>query len=129
MRPRRLPSWYIALIDGSGTPVLAATDIYAHIGNGNGWNEFTTYSDATRRPWGVGASSGQSVTNACPAVFNISGSGSVYGMALVGGGSAPSTKGRPCGRRRALECCGTFPKRTVTVANGDQLKVTYTLSC
>ena len=42
-----ITAWYIGLIDGSGTPVLAATDIYAHIGNGNGWNENTGYSNGT----------------------------------------------------------------------------------
>ena len=108
--------------------MLAATDIYAHIGNGNGWNEFTTYSDATRRPWGVGASSGQSVTNASPAIFNISGSGTVYGMALVGGGTAPSTKADHAGGGE-LWNAAAFQSGAVTVSNGDQLKVTYTLSC
>ena len=43
-----ITAWYIGLMDGSGTPVLAATDMYAHIGNGNGWNANTGYSNGTR---------------------------------------------------------------------------------
>jgi hypothetical protein len=121
-------TWYIALVDGSGTPVLAATDIYAHISNGNGWNENALYSNGTRPAWGPGASSGQSVTNASPAVFNMNGSGSVYGMALVGGGSAPSTINDHAGGG-VLWAAAPFQSGVVTVANGDQLKVTYTLSC
>ena len=86
------------------------------------------YSNGTRPAWGPGASSAQSVTNASPAVFNMNGSGSVYGMALVGGGSAPSTINDHAGGG-VLWAAAPFQSGVVTVANGDQLKVTYTLSC
>ncbi len=123
-----ITAWYIGLIDGSGTPVLAATDIYAHISNGNGWNENTAYSNATRPQWTLGASSGQSVTNSNPAVFNINATGSIYGMFVVGGGSTPSTIGDHAGGG-TLWGAAAFTSGTVSVANGDQLKVTYTVSC
>jgi hypothetical protein len=123
-----ITAWYVALIDGSGTPVLAATDVYANIGNGNGWNEFTTYSDAARQAWGVGSASGQAVTNASPAIFNINGSGSVYGLAVVGGGTSPSVKADHAGGG-TLWGEAAFTSGTVSVNNGDQLKVTYSVSC
>ena len=63
-----------------------------------------------------------------PAVFDINGSGSVYGLFLVGGGSAPSTKNDHSGGG-TLWAEAQFASGTVTVANGDQLKVTYTVSC
>ena len=121
-------TWYILLVDGSGSPLLAATDTYAQIGNGNGWNENTAYTEAARQQWTVGAAAGQQVTNSSPVVFTINASGSVYGMALVGGGTTPSAKGDHAGGG-ALWAEAAFASGTVTVANGDQLKVTYTVSC
>ena len=121
-------TWYILLVDGSGSPLLAATDTYAQIGNGNGWNENTAYTEAARSsgPWAPAA--GQQVTNSSPVVFTINASGSVYGMALVGGGRRPGAKGDHAGGG-ALWAEAAFASGTVTVANGDQLKVTYTVSC
>ena len=120
-------AWYIVLVDGSGTPTLAAGDTYAQIGGTNGWNEFMAFTEATRLGWGNATSTGQQVTNSSPVVFNINASGSVYGMALVGGGSTPSTKNDHSGGG-TLWAEAEFASGTVTVANGDQLKVTYTVS-
>jgi hypothetical protein len=60
-------------------------------------------------------------------VFNINGSGSVHGLFLVGGGSAPTTKNDAAGGG-TLWAAAAFSSGTVTVQNGDQLKVTYTVS-
>ena len=122
-----ITAWVIGLIDGSGTPTLAAGDTYAQIGGTNGWNEFVAFTETTRLGWGNATSTAQSVTNASPAVFDINGSGSVYGLFLVGGGSAPSTKNDHSGGG-TLWAEAQFASGTVTVANGDQLKVTYTVS-
>src|SRR6185369_10967818 len=65
-------SWFIGLISLSSFSALAAGDTMSSHG---GWTEFTSYSQSTRVAWGSGASSGQSVTNATPAQFDINGSG------------------------------------------------------
>ncbi len=49
-------------------------------------------------------------------------------MILVGGGTSPSTKNDHSGGG-VLWADGPVRRGTVTVANGDQLKVTYTVSC
>ncbi len=123
-----ITAWYLGLIDGAGTPTLAAGDTYAQIGGTNGWNENVNYSATTRQAWGNGSSTAQSVTNATAVVFNITASGSVFGLILVGGGTAPSTKNDHSGGG-VLWADAQFSSGTVTVANGDQLKVTSTVSC
>ena len=129
-----ITTWWLGMISNSGYTALAATDVYANIGNGNGWAEFTDYTDAgngsnasTRPEWTEGAAASQSITNSSPVVFNINGSGSVYGLGVVGGGSAPSTKNDAAGGG-TLWAAAQFSSGTVSVLNGDQLKVTYTVN-
>ena len=110
-------SWFVALIDLSGYSALADADTMA---SHAGWNEFTSYSEGTRVAWGSGASSGESVTNASPATFNISGSGTVKGVFIT----SVSTKSGSTG---TLWATALFAS-DVPVSNGDQLKVTYTTS-
>jgi hypothetical protein len=120
-------TWYILLVDGAGTPTLAAGDTYAQINGTNGWDEYVGYTEATRQEWTEGAAASQSITNASPVVFNMNASGSVYGLGTVGGGSAPSTKNDAAGGG-TLWAAAQFSSGTVAVLNGDQLKVTYTVN-
>ena len=110
-------SWYIGLIDNSGYSAVAAADTMA---SHAGWNEFTSYSEANRVAWGSGASSSQSVTNASPATFNISGSGTVKGVFITSNNTKSGTTGY-------LWSTALF-SADVPVTNGDQLKVTYSAS-
>jgi len=110
-------SWFIGLIDLSSYTGLAAADLMTSHG---GWNEFTTYSEGTRVAWGPGSASSQSVTNATPATFNISGSGTVKGVFLVSNSAKSGTGG-------TLWATALFAA-DVPVNSGDQLKVTYTTS-
>jgi len=123
----QITTWYLLLIDGAGSPTPAAADTYAQIDGTNGWDEWHDYDEATRPEWTEGASSSQTVTNASPVVFTISASGSVYGLALVGGGTTPSTKSDAAGGG-TLWNGAAFSSGTVTVADNDQLKVTYSVS-
>lgn len=110
-------TWYIGLISNAGFTALAATDTMSSHG---GWTEFTAYSQSTRVSWGSGSASAQTITNATAAQFDISSSGNIYGIFLVDN----STKGGTSGNMWA-----TAPfNAIVPVNNGDQLKVTYTLS-
>lgn len=122
-----IDTWYILLIDGAGTPVLVAADVYGQINGTNGWDEFEDFTEAARLEWTEGVGASQTITNASPVVFNISGSGSVYGLGIVGGGSTPSLLADAAGGG-TLWAAAAFTSGTVTVMNGDQLKVTYTVN-
>lgn len=110
-------SWYIGLIDASGYTALADTDTMA---SHSGWNEFTTYSEANRVAWGSGAAASQSTTNASPATFNITGTATVKGVFVPTNNTKSGTTG-------TLWSTALF-SADVPVSNGDQLKVTYTVS-
>lgn len=110
-------SWYVGLIDSSGFTALSDSDTMS---SHSGWSEFTTYSESTRVAWGPGAAASQSITNATPATFNISGSGTVKGVFIV----SNNTKGGTTGY---LWATALFTAE-VPVGNGDQLKITYTVS-
>lgn len=110
-------SWFIGLVDASGFTALADTDTMSSHG---GWNEFTSYSDATRIAWGSGAASGQSTTNGTPATFNVNGSGTVKGVFITSSNTKAGTAG-------TLWATALF-SADVPVTNGDQLKITYTVS-
>lgn len=111
-------SWFIGLISNSGYSALAAADTMA---SHSGWTEFTGYSESTRVAWGPGASSSQSTTNATPATFDINATGTLKGIFVV----SNSTKGGTTG---TLWATGLFAA-DVPVSNGDQMKITYTVSC
>jgi len=110
-------SWFVGLIDLSGFTALAAADTMA---SHAGWNEFTTYSEANRVAWGSGAAASQSTTNSSPATFNVTGSATVKGIFI----NSNNTKSGSTG---TLWSTALFAA-DVPVTNGDQLKVTYTVS-
>ena len=128
-------TWYLGLIDNASYTALAATDDYADINQlADGWKEFTGYTDegnggssSTRPVWGAGAASGQSITNSSPAVFDLTGGGTVKGVFLAGGiANAQNKNDHTSGG--TLWATALFTSGDVVVANGDQLKVTYTVS-
>jgi len=120
-------TWYVLLINNSPEPTLAAADTYAQINGTNDWVEWDDYDEATRLEWTEGAASSQSITNAAPLVFTISDSGTVYGLAVVGGGTAPGTKNNADGGG-VLWGEAQFASGPVAVLDNDQLKVTYTVN-
>lgn len=110
--------WFMGLISLSGYSAIAAADTAA---SHAGWNEFTGYSESTRQAWGQGSPASQSITNATPATFSINATGTVKGAFII----SNSTKGGTSGK---LWAAALFTA-DVPVNSGDQLKVTYTLSC
>lgn len=113
----QITTWYIGLIDNSGFSALANADTMA---SHAGWNEFTTYNEATRVEWAEGAASGRTIASATPADFSITGSGTVKGAFLVSNSTKNGTDG-------VLWSTGVFANPP-TVANGETLKVTYSLT-
>lgn len=128
-------AWYMGLIDLTGFSALDPTDTYDDINQaGNGWDEFANYTDAnnggsavTRPEWPPDAPSGQSITNtATKAIFDITASGTVKGIFICGGTQAQTKSDHTAGN--TLWSTALFSGGDVSVANGDQLKVTYTVN-
>lgn len=111
-------SWFLGLISLASYTALAATDV---MNSHSGWTEFTAYSQSTRVAWGSGTASAQSTTNASAATFDINSSGTVKGIFAT----TVSTKSGTTGKLWATALFAA----DVPVANGDSLKVTYTVSC
>lgn len=110
-------SWFIGIIDASGYSALAATDTMS---SHAGWSEFTTYSESNRVAWGSQAAASQSTSNSTPATFNITGSATLKGVFITTNNTKSGTSG-------TLWATALF-SADVPVSNGDQLKVTYTVS-
>lgn len=131
-----ITTWYLGLIDLTGFSALAAADIYDNIDQaGNGWDEFKTYTDdanadstTTRPAWTEGAASAGSITNSSPVIFDITGTGTVKGVFLCGGTNAQTKGDHTAGTAHKLWATALFTGGDVAVLNGDQLKVTYTVS-
>jgi hypothetical protein len=133
----QITTWYIGLISDTGYTALADDDAYVDInGAGNGWDEFTDYTDAnngdsttTRPVWPEDAASGNSITNATTkAIYDIvTTSEKVKGIFVCGGGTQPEDKDDAT-TGSTLWSTALFSGGDVTVTNGDQLKITYTVN-
>lgn len=110
-------AWCIGLISSSGYSALAAADTMA---SHSGWTEFTGYSQSTRVAWAPGAAASQLITNGTPATFDITGSGTLKGVFITSQNTKSGTSG-------TLWATALFAA-DVPVNNGDQIKITYTVS-
>ena len=110
-------AWFIGIVDNSGFSAFAAADVMS---SHTGWNEFTTYSEATRVAWAEDAAAARSITNTTSADFSITGSGTLKGIFLVSNNTKSGTTG-------VLWATAAFASN-VAVVNGDSLKITYTVS-
>lgn len=107
----------IGLINASGYTGVAAGDT---MGSHSGWAEFTSYSQANRVAWGQGAPASQAITNSSPATFDITATATLKGVFVP----TEDTKGGTTG---TLWATALFAA-DVNVVNGDQLRITYTVS-
>ncbi len=131
----QITTWYLGLIDNANFTALAAADTYDEIDQvGNGWDEFADYTDpgngdstTTRPVWNPDAAVSQAISNGTVVVFDITASGTVKGLMLVGGGTAPENKGDHAAGS-TLWATALFDSGDVPVQNGDQLKATYTVT-
>lgn len=88
----QITQWYVVLINTNTTP--AATMTYAT----PVYTESADYDESTRQAFNEGASSSQVISNTSSrAVFTMNATSTIYGCALVGGGSAASTKSDTAG--------------------------------
>jgi len=113
----QITTWYIGIVNASGFSAFNATDVMT---SHAGWVEFTGYSQANRVTWTSGAASGQSVTNSSPAVFDMTGTATLHGVFITSNNVKSGTSGK-------LWATAPF-NADINVVNGDELKVTYTIS-
>lgn len=129
-------TWYCGLIDLTGYSALAASDVYDDIDQaGNGWDEFTDYTDAnnsnsavTRPEWQTDSASGNAITNSTTSIYDITANGTVKGLFIVGGTGGAVNKADHAAADNKLWSTALFGSGDVAVLNGDQLKITYTIS-
>ena len=88
----QITTWYIGLFEDNYTPLI--TNTYAT----PGFTESTAYDEANRVAYNEAAASSKVITNSAnKATFTISGTKTIYGAFLCGGGSAASTKSDTAG--------------------------------
>lgn len=117
----QIDPWYVALFEDNHTP--AAGDTYAV----PGYTECTAYDEANRQPFVEAAASGQSITNsASKASFTMNAAKTIYGAALVGGGTAADTRADTAGGG-ILYCLSQFAAPRAVV-DDDVLKITVTIN-
>ena len=106
--------WYIGLIDNSGYSGVADSDtLTSHAG----WIENADYT-GVRKTWAVGAPVTRSISNGTTADFAINATATLKGIFICNVSS---------GTAGILWSTALFSS-TVSVQNGDTLKITYTVS-
>ena len=116
----QISNWHVVLSE-SGTASQANTYV------SKGFTECTAYTSLTRPAWAMGsAASGQMSNSGTKATFTISDTKTIYGAALVGGGTAGSVKNDTAGGG-ILYGYANFPDSKDVVAT-DVLNVTVTAS-
>lgn len=113
----QVTAWYIGLVDNDGFSAFAAGDIMSSHG---GWAEITAYDEANRPQWTAGTASTRQITNASTVNFTISATKTLKGLFVT----SNNTKGGTTGTLWSTAAFGS----TVSVADNDVIKVTYTVS-
>ena len=114
----QVATWYIGLVDNAGWSAFADVDTLA---SHAGWTESTAYTEANRVTWAEDAAASRSISNSTTADFSINASGNLKGI-FVSSNNVKST-----GNTGTLWSTAAFSS-VVATANGDTLKVTYTVS-
>jgi hypothetical protein len=117
----QITTWYVLIFETDTTPAdgtTYATPVFT---------ESTAYDELTRPAYNAAAASGKSITNSAnKAEFTINATKTIYGGALVGGGTDGNTKGDTAGGG-TLYCASKFGASKSCV-DDDVLLVTVTLT-
>jgi hypothetical protein len=114
----QIGTWYIGLVDNSGWTAFADADT---LSSHAGWTESTEYTESNRVEWEEDAASSRSISNSTTADFSVNATGNLKGI-FVSSNNVKST-----GNTGTLWSTAAFSS-VVATANGDTLKVTYTVS-
>jgi len=117
----QLTTWYLLIFETDTTPSSATTYAVPV------FTECTAYTEGTRPAFNEAAASSQSLTNSAnKATFTINATKTIYGAALVAGGTDANTKGNVAGGG-TMYCASKFAA-SKAVISGDVLRVTCTLT-
>jgi len=111
-------TWYVGLVNNSGFSAFADADT---LSSHAGWSEFTSYTEANRVEWQEDAAASRAISNSTTVDFSINASGNLKGI-FVSSNNVKST-----GNTGVLWSTAAFSS-VVATANGDTLKITYTIS-
>jgi len=116
----QITTWFMGLIDGSGTQTLSDSDI---AGTHAGWTENTSFTGGpSRKDWtaALAAAASRSISNSTTLDYAFTTTQTIHGIFIID--DVTSDTGSEV-------LWSTAPFSTeVTVNNGDTLKVTYTIS-
>ena len=117
----QITTWYVLIFESDTTPSASTT--YAT----PVFTESTAYDEATRPEYNEAAASGKVTTNSAnKATFTMNATKTIYGAALVGGGTDADTKGDAAGGG-TMYCAAKFAS-SKSVENADVLKVTISIT-
>jgi hypothetical protein len=117
----QISTWYIILWENDYTPV--AGDTYAT----HGWTETQSYDETTRPVWSPGTIASGSVDNsASKATFTFNASKTIYGGAILGGGTNPSQKFNTAGGGTVYAAVRFAASKAVVAT--DVIKITATIT-
>jgi len=117
----QITTWYVEIFESDTTPADGTTYAVPV------YTPSTAYDEGTRPEYVEAAASSKSITNSAnKAVFTINATKTIYGAALVGGGSAATTKGDTAGGG-TLFCASKFAA-SKSVVDDDVLNVTITIT-
>jgi hypothetical protein len=117
----QITTWYCVMSETNTTPAAGMTYTTPS------FTETTAYDEATRPAYNEAAASSQSITNSAnKATFTMNATKTLYGAALKGGGSTPTTKGDTAGGGTLL--CYALFSTSRAVVDDDVVNLTYTIS-
>lgn len=114
----QITTWYMGLVDNAGWTAFSAADTSA---SHAGWTESQAYAAANRQTWGTTTTSSQSITNGSAVSFVMNAVKTLKGIFII----SDNTKGGSSG---TLMSTAAFSAGLQTVASGDTIQSTYTLS-
>lgn len=117
----QINTWYILLYETNTTPTGSTTYAVPV------FTECTAYDEATRPEFNEGAAASKSITNSAnKARFTFNAAKTIYGGALVGGGTGAPTKGNTAGGGTMF--CASLLDSSKAVTDDDYIDVTVTIS-
>ena len=117
----QITAWYVLIFETDTTPVAGTTYAVPV------WTESETYDEAARVAYVEAAAAAKVMTNtASKATFTMNATKTIYGAALVGGGTAATTKSDVAGGG-TIYCASKFASSKAVEA-ADVLKVTVAIT-
>ncbi|HDO36691.1 MAG TPA: hypothetical protein ENH07_10425 [Nitrospirae bacterium] len=117
----QITTWYVGIFESDTTPVAGTTYAVPV------YTESTAYTEAARVEYAEAVASGKIITNSAnKATFTMNATKTIYGAALVGGGSAPTDNTDVAGGG-TMYCASKFVA-SKSVESGDVLKVTVSIT-